>query len=175
MPGSSEVMVKDESGKFVGSHGLTSKQADFVRFYVLNGMTQTDAARAAGYGQPASRAVELVRNDNVMAVIRAEQARFLGGDLTNKALKVLDHVLSDTDASARVRVDAAKVVLDRAGFAPRTSQNLDSESKKDITDMSQAELEAFIRRGQEALDNASYPIVDITPTAASGAPNEPVD
>ena len=63
----------------------------------------------------------------------------------------------------------------RAGYGSKRTPATDTAEQKDIADMTVDELVAFIRRGQEAMDNGKKPMLDITPTAPDIVPNEPID
>jgi len=67
-------------------------------------------------------------------------------------LGVLEKILDDENAPAGVRVDAAKTVLDRAGFAAARKPEGDDVGEKSLHEMSMAELEEFIKRGYRRLD-----------------------
>ena len=129
--------------------GLTEKQADFVRHLVRDGCTQTESARRAGYGDPSSRAYELVRKPHVIEAIRQEQRRLVDGDLVNVALKTLRDIMSDTDASAAARVSAARAALEIGGHMRKDAA--DDSADKALSEMSIEELEALVRHGREQL------------------------
>ncbi len=173
MHGSSQVMLRDDKGRIVEAVGLTAKQAEFVRRVVRHGENPTQAARSAGYNDPKSRSWEVSHNPRVIAAIRAETERCLYGELAPLALNTWRNILRDPDAPVRVRADVAKAVMDRSGHGPTKPQDIDNNEKKDITDMSQAELEAFIRRGSAALEQASKPMVNITPNEPESGPDMP--
>ena len=175
MHGSSQVMLRDDKGRIVEAVGLTAKQAEFVRRVVRHGENPTQAARSAGYNDPKSRSWEVSHNPRVIAAIRAETERCLYGELVPLALNTWKNILLDDEAPVRVRADVAGKVMASGGLGPAKAQATDVEGKKDITDMSQAELVAFIERGSAALEQASQPTIDITPTAPDIVPNEPID
>src|SRR5690349_16964511 len=96
-------------------------QQMFVSTYVSNGGNASKAARTAGYSEKVARitAYNLLRNPRMLAAVRLEQARVIGGKLSSLALGTLEEIMLDRKTSPAVRVDAAKTVLDRAGFVAR--------------------------------------------------------
>lgn len=152
---------RNSSGRIVGTVGLTEKQAAFVHALVANGGCKIDAARTAGYSSPKTGAYQSLQLPHVIAAIRAEQFRLMHGKLTNLSLGVIRGILEDTECSPRIRLDAAKTVLDRAGLvAPKQESDADASKDKAIGDMTVEELEDFIRRGREAMDGADKPVID---------------
>ena len=97
----------------------TDQQRTFAEAYVLGCGNATQAAIDAGYSPASARqtASRLLHTPHVQDAIRRAQAHALKGRLASKALGVLEKILDDEKAPAGVRVDAAKTVLDRAGFA----------------------------------------------------------
>jgi phage terminase small subunit len=61
-------------GKVVTADGLTEKERKFVESFAM-GMTQSQAAKAAGYGDPYVRSHEMMRNPRILAAIDAYRAR----------------------------------------------------------------------------------------------------
>lgn len=115
------------SKEIAAKYELTEKQAAFVS-HVSEGVDPTQAATLAGYGN-SSRAHELIRAPLVLAAIHTEVRRRLvaGAPI---ALAVIERLIKDDTTPPKIRLDAAKTLLDRAGhIAPRA-----------ITDKSQHEL-----------------------------------
>lgn len=85
----------------------------------------------------------------------------MGVNLAPKAVRILDEIMSDSKVQPRVRVDAAKALLDRAGYSA-------SEERKkplgpdDIEAMSVEELQQFIQAGERTME-------DIKERRANGA------
>lgn len=100
--------------------GLTEMQAAFVR-HVSEGVEPNQAVTLAGYGTSNiySRAHELLRAPHVLAAIHSEVRRKLvaGAPI---ALSVIERLVKDDTTPPKIRLDAAKTLLDRAGhIAPR--------------------------------------------------------
>ena len=176
-------MVRSASGKFAGASALTGKQSDFVLHLVGDGETQTRSAELAKYADPGSAAYHLMRNPRVLAAIRAETTRQLGGELASSAVEYLrqvlafDHTTADGELDAKVgklKLDAAKTILDRAGYVTPKAPDAASDGPKDLEDYTLEELGQLVRQGRETLDA----LIDITPSAtvdgASSPPGEPV-
>lgn len=136
---------------------IQAQQKAFAEAYVLGHGNATEAAIAAGYSALSARqtASRLLHTPHVQDAIRRAQAHALKGRLASKALAVLEKILDDDTAPAGVRVDAAKTVLDRAGFAAARKPESDGASAKSLHEMSMADLDEFIRRGQARLDDMS--------------------
>jgi phage terminase small subunit len=130
------------SAQSVTMTDLTDRQAAFVREYVERGGkagAAADAAVAAGYAQPGAagrgaarvRAFELLRNTNVLQVLRDELTRKLSA---GAALGV--HTLIDLCQNARseqVRLSAANSLIDR-GFGPVMSRNATLHASTTVED-----------------------------------------
>lgn len=82
--------------------------------------------------------------DHINAAIHAEQARFINGDLANLAVSVLHQILSDPKANGKLRLDAAKTVLDRAGHVAPKAIEQAQEGRKSLAEMSFEELGAYV-------------------------------
>jgi phage terminase small subunit len=155
--------VQGRGGRFVGA-ALTDQQRDFVQRFVANGGNGTKAAEGAGYSTPHVDAWRLRKNPKVAAAIHDEQKRIIGGELASLAVGVIRTILEAPDDHAtitpKVKLDAAKTVLDRAGhIAPKAESAADPASERDLHAMSIAELEAFIDRAKrEASDRATIVI-----------------
>ena len=141
--------------KMIDSTALTGLQAEFVRHLVLEGCSQTEAARRAGYADPGPRAYELIRKPHVQDAILAEQRRVINGDLANVALRTLRNVMEDETAPASARVSAARTSLEIGGYTQKT--NPVDVQRDSINDMTYDELQDYIRRGREYLDQQTPP------------------
>lgn len=109
---------------------LTPQQADFVAHYTSTPGAignAAEAARRAGYSEASAREIgrQLLDKPHVRAAVDEANRRAVSGRLTTKAVALLERVIEDDNAPDRVRVDAAKAVLDRAGWtAGRTGPEL---------------------------------------------------
>lgn len=146
--------------------GLTEKQSAFVQAFVRIGCGHADASRAAeaaGYakGGEADAARRLLQMTHVRAAIRREQAGKLS-TLANEAIDVLGAIMRDGDAPAKVRVECAKAVLDRAGFAPVKAQSdiRSHDDDKQVSEMTREELRAILEQAQRAMRGDSAQVID---------------
>jgi terminase small subunit-like protein len=99
---------------------LTSKQAAFVEAYV-NGRNITGAAIDAGYSESTASQIgsALLRVPHVQAAIHASVRHALAMDAP-MARRVLVELAQNPETHPKIRLDAAKTLLDRAGHvAPR--------------------------------------------------------
>lgn len=133
-----------------GSSLLNDQQRRFVRFVAKNGCDWERAAEAAGYHADYGR--ELRKNPAIAAALHEMIQLDLKSELAPMAYRVAKTLLEDTNVSPRVRADVAFKILDRAGHIVPTRK--DSAPQKALSEMSQAELLAFIERNQAEIDKA---------------------
>lgn len=69
------------------------------------------------------------------------------------ALRVLFDVLDDPDMNAKLKVDVAKYVIDKAEAISKMT-SLDDLLEKNPMDMSEAELQLFVMKGRVILRQA---------------------
>jgi len=110
-----------------------------------------------------------MRNPRVLATIHAEQSRVLSGELANLSLGVLRRILSAPDGdefvTVKLKLDAAKTVLDRAGHvAPKAGEASDPASVRDLSQMSIDELKAFVQRAEHDAAERAMPVIEGTAT-----------
>ncbi len=108
------------SKELATNYKLTEMQAAFVR-HVSEGVEPNQAVTLAGYGTSNiySRAHDLLHAPHVLAAIHSEVRRRLvaGAPI---ALAVIERLVKDDTTPPKIRLDAAKTLLDRAGhIAPR--------------------------------------------------------
>lgn len=140
--------------RYVTAHngfGLTERQAAFVAALVETGDRQ-HAVELSGYGSEehwGSIASRNLATPAVQAALRHEiNRRLLHGAAA--AAKVLLDIANDATAPKGVRVDAAKAILDRAGFvAPRNGA--DERTTVDLASMTPDQLRTFIAQGEQEL------------------------
>ncbi len=143
-----------------GGRRLTPQQQKFLDNYIHGDMTQTAAARAAGYKSPNVRAVQLLNNPVVkerMEEMRDElQAKY--GVTIAKSIRDLqmirDAALSEGNYSAAIKAEetrlrASGVMVDRKHI---THENIGAMNRDQILE----QLNSFI-------DKAKTRMIDITP------------
>ena len=145
---------------------LTDMQAAFVvAFTTAPGAigNATASAKRAGYAETSARDLgrRLVALPHVQDAIRAANQQQISGALATKSIALLARVLEDEGVSMKVRVDAARTILDRAGYAasPSGAKNL---SDKAMAEMTADELREVMRQARDEMDKAK--IIDQPPT-----------
>lgn len=121
-------------------------QRAFIGSLVRNGSTPTHAAREAGYAVPKVAAFELLRLPHVSAAVRMERERYISGELANVATGTLHAILTDKEAPAAARVQAARTVLEMSGEIGRSKRS--SEDDRPLSEMSAEELAGLIDKWQ---------------------------
>lgn len=133
---------------------LTEQQAAFVAAYVANGGNATEAAKTASYSETSARQIgsALLDKPHVMEGVRREQHRVIGGELASKAVGVLRQIVCDENAASKLRLDAAKTILDRAGLiAPKAEDRSNSEKPGTPWDkLTAGDLKVLLDRAQAA-------------------------
>lgn len=166
VPARSRQLQHAGDGRLRENRELSDRVQEFVKHF-----TETSdcigkpepAALAAGYSPSCAGSMgrQLLKDPRVQAALRDANMALMGGDLTTLSLQRLRQILERDDVHPKVHLDAAKVVLDRAGYVAPKAADPDDGQPKEPSDMSQAELEGFIRQKELALNRMK----DITPTA----------
>lgn len=133
--------------------GLNEQQAAFVHAYVSEPETAgnaTKSAIAAGYSEASARTIAqgLLAKAHVKTAIRSALLGRLSGSMTVLAVGVLEELARDTSVAAKVRLDAAKAILDRAGLDARPGADSRNGEASDVAKHSAAEG-AAIEASQE--------------------------
>ncbi len=123
--------------------GLSPSVQRDVIWWLAKGHGIEDAARRAGL--PSSAALYRLKRTTAFADdLRAALRDRLGTELAPKAIKILEEIMSDANVSARVRVDAAKAILDRGGFSAAESAADAAKPPGDLMNYTVAQLNAII-------------------------------
>lgn len=155
-------------GSAITSHssGLSEAQETFVGNYVRFG----DLAMAvAAAGVVAETGRRWLCQPEILFAVHIEVAKRLQSSAPI-AVRVLEDIFTDRTVSARVRVDAAKAVLDRAGYAPPRASPPAHGPQLTLTEMSIAELRALADTLAEELSSRAK---DVTP--GEPATKNPID
>ncbi len=140
----------------------TDKQVEFVRLVASGKLAPTDAARAAGYRHPSSDASRLLRLPAISDAIRQGMAARLHNELAPVALNTVADIMRDADAPARLRLDASRVILDRAGYVPPKAQDPGADGAGGLSGMTRDQLAALADKlAQELGDRAQT--IDVAP------------
>jgi hypothetical protein len=135
------------------------------------GASPADAARKSGV--PLSVFNLYREQDNFSGDLRKVLKGLVADVYAPKAFQFLYEVVVDAEMPARVRVDSAKVLLDRAGY---TAAPLPSEPDRgDITQLSGAELHRLVIDLKAQRDKAIEGAKDVTPLPGATSAGEDCD
>lgn len=154
---------------------LTELQAKFVyAFTNIEGCigNASAAARHAGYSEESARVVgyQLLHKAHVLAAIDRANRELIGGELASKAVNVLKKIIDDPKAPDKLKLEAAKTILDRAGLIAPKAPEAPDLTDKDTTEMTMAELQAAIRKIDAEIERTKAEVIDITPGTPAAAP-----
>ncbi|MEZ5825232.1 MAG: terminase small subunit [Geminicoccaceae bacterium] len=128
---------------------LTQQQQQFVVEYT-SGLgaigNASEAARRAGYSERSAAELgrQLLEKPHVRAAIDEAFKGQISGALAAKAVGVLSGILDDESAPVKVRLDAAKTVLDRAGLGAKPVVAEPEAQEDPLEDFSVNELELLL-------------------------------
>lgn len=149
---------------------IVDQQKAFAEYYVLGGGNGAKAAIQAGYapGSAKQTAYRLLGLSHVQDEIRRQQMMTVRGRLVSKALGVLEAILDDDQASAGVRLDAAKTALDRGGICAVRSPDLETFDDLPLYQKSIGELEQAVQEMAELITVAKerQRVIDADPIPA---------
>ena len=157
MPKVGENLPKEQRDK--GLKRLTQRQQDFLDNFIHKDMTQTNAARQAGYSNPSVDAVRLLRNPVVQERWQEmqEENRSRFGVTLDKSLrdllKIRNEALererySEAIRAEELRLKASGLLINKAHVL---HEKVDSMTKEDIL----AELENLQRKAQDRMKKAT--------------------
>lgn len=129
-------------------------QQAFVDALAQGATSATDAARLAGYGSARVAAHRMMKAPHIRDAVRNERARVLGTMLAPRAFKVLADVLASENARDADKLKAAAIVLDHVRRDDAVAPTLPA---KPTSEMSLAELEAFVRAAAERMNADGSP------------------
>ncbi len=96
--------------------GLDDATQRELCWWIAKGCSPEEASKRAGLPNSV-RTYNFAKTQEFSLVLRQSLSKYLADDLAPKAIKVLNEIMLDEKVAGRVRVDAAKAVLDRAGFS----------------------------------------------------------
>lgn len=139
---------------------LTELQARFAVFYAENGGNAAKAAADAGYSATSAPMIgpRLVRLPWVARAVEIERKRFLN-EAGLASLQLVVEIVRDVKAEKRLRLKAAEVAL-KAVAADRDGQKNTAGAGKALSQMTVSELEALVRRLDQAAELAQQPILE---------------
>lgn len=139
---------------------LNEMQADFVRAYVTQGRGDyVAAALEAGYSESVAKRTQywVTRSPQILAAIHLEVAKRLQ-DAAPIALKVLTDLAKDDKTPQKLRLEASKAILDRAGHIAPRARALGDAGQKTLGEMSLDELKATQERLNSELAARAKPV-----------------
>jgi phage terminase small subunit len=147
---------------------LTELQQAFVVAYTSDPTAIgncREAALRAGYSQhtAAESGRRLVTQPHIREAIRAANLELISGRIATKAVALLEKVIDDESAPIKVRVEAAKTILDRGGFGAAPAGQA-KQIEKHPSEMNEAELFARMVELRKIIDAEKTPaLIDVTP------------
>lgn len=153
---------------------LNEKQAAMLAD-IIAGLPPVEAAKRQEYGNPHKAAKDFMARPDVLLAIRRHSVGTLVGEGVPLAIKTLFQILKDEAAPARVRVDAAKTVLDRAGIAAARPAAPEAKNEKALSDMSPDELRALISRLENEVAERAEPVLAPEPGGDASQVTELLD
>lgn len=173
------IAARDRSVPAVAGEGraLTEMQAAFVVAFTADPAgigNPTAAAKLAGYAETAAKDLgrRLVALPHVQDAIRAANQQQISGQMATKAIALLGRVIEDETVSMKVRVDAARSILDRAGYSalPGIAKR---PNDKQLAEMTAEELRETMRRARAEMDGAPR-VLDGAAVPIPDAPARPI-
>lgn len=141
---------------------LTAGERAFVDAMVKTG-DPTEAARRAGFSQPASQGGTIARRPAVVAQIQAEQAFLLRTEGARVGVATLLEIAGDKKSPSASRVMAARELVKLSGVAA------DAEGEnKPLHAMSRAELVDAANKARQALAELDAPVIEGETVPAGG-------
>lgn len=148
--------MPDRKGRFTG------QEQAFVKHMTTHN-NPTEAARQAGYVQPASKAVTLMNRPAILAQIQAAQSYRLKTEGAEVGVGTLIEIAKDGRAPAASRVMAARELVKLSGVAA------DAEGEnKPLHAMSRAELVDAANKARQALAELDAPVIEAEIVPAGG-------
>jgi hypothetical protein len=132
----------------VARFGLNERQAAFLKIYLKDGRPGPSAL-AAGYAHEHD-GYRILATPNVIAAVHAEVQRQLVVDDAPASLRVLRRIRDDDTAPARVRADIGLKMLALGGHVIKADKG--NAPGKQLSEMTQSELLAYIEKNQAELD-----------------------
>lgn len=118
--------------------GLGTTTRRELCWWLAQGYPKEEAAKRAGLPDT-YRLHAFARTKEFAGELQDALRDHLGTNLAPKAIRILNEIMSDSKVTPRVRVDAAKAILDRAGYStgeePRRIPALDNMESMTIEEL----------------------------------------
>jgi Terminase small subunit len=151
---------------------LTEAQQRFVIAYTTaEGAigVAAEAARRAGYSVHTAGEIggQLLRKQHVIDAIREANKEQISGKMATKAIALLGRVIDDESVPMKTRVDAARTILDRAGFCALQAPPKKLHDKS-MSEMTADELRETMRLARAEMDKSATgaKVIDQAPGVA---------
>lgn len=137
---------------------------DMQRRFALGlsyGLGPTEAARVAGYANASVEGARLGHDPRIRAIIRQRRGRRID-KLSSLSLHELEQLIRNRKGvGAAVRFNAIRLSLAMAGHvAAEAPEDDDALDGKPVSEMTVAELDAFIAREKGKRAQAAAPVID---------------
>jgi hypothetical protein len=158
---------------------INARQQKFAELYVLDPETAghgTKSAALAGYSAEcaAETASRLLRHSGVRAEIERLNREIMG-DFATVSIRYLGRLVMDGAANPKLRLEAAKTILDRGGYiAPKAAEPAQAP-QKDINSLSLAELDVLLEASKAKIEALERDMIDVTPEAIDVEPAAETD
>ena len=157
MPKVGENLPQEQRSK--GLKRLTQKQQAFLDNFMHKDMTQTNAARQAGYSNPSVDAVRLLRNEVIQERLQEmyDENRSRFGVTLEKSLRDLKKIrdMAVDEQRYSEAINAEKLRMQATGLLVNKShvlhEKVDSMTKEDIL----AELQNLQRKAEDRMKKAT--------------------
>jgi hypothetical protein len=126
------------------------------------GLGPTEAARVVGYANPSVAGARLGRDPRIRAIIRERRGRRID-KLASLSLYELEELIKNRTISPAVRFNAIKLSLALAGHVEPKAPETDEDDGKRVSEMTLAELDAFLAEEKAKRANAAKPVIDAAP------------
>ncbi|MEY9506919.1 phage terminase small subunit [Bradyrhizobium diazoefficiens] len=150
------------------THEFTPKQHAFASF-LIDGVEKRKAAELAGYAKESAdlEANRLLRHPAILAAVQIGIAKRLaiGAPM---ALSVIQDFALDTSMHPKIRLDAAKTLLDRAGHIAPKAVAQGQNAAKPLNEMSMAELRELADKLEGEISGRAKEV-----SSAKAAPAQP--
>jgi hypothetical protein len=128
-------------------------------YHYAKGVTPAEACKKSGANP---NAFDLyLRSEPAGHALRQVMRGVIETEYAPAGFSFLHSAVHDTDMPARCRIDAAKIIVDRAGYV--ASPPTKDEAGRDLQEMSVSELEALIRKLESERGVAAKDVTPETP------------
>jgi hypothetical protein len=138
------------------------------------GLGPTQSAAVVGYANPSVAGARLGRDPRIRAIIRERRGRRID-KLASLSLRELELLIRDRKVSAAVRFNAIKLALALAGHVEPKAPETDEDDGKRVSEMTLAELDAFLAEEKAKRANAAKPVMDAAPLGVRQDEATPMD